>query len=230
VPIPFRDADELAELGAAAFLKLEPTAEGGYVGALFLVNARGEPLEFAYNRIETPHAFLWRAADLPRHARRKLTASLLGFCARTPRLLLCLAAEVGSELFAQDLRLSIPVGRIAQALQPAAQSVAEVPEAFEQPAPVLPQGEGRGEGVHSSQQAPTAAAVSPAPAQYPDTPEKAEQADPLHVFWFPAPPAADSAERLLLERLAASGLLLEPFERTSAGLREAYAAAPSEDR
>src|SRR6266566_2648710 len=100
MPIPFRDADDLAELGTAAFLKVEAARDGsGYRGALFLINARGEPIEFAYSRVDVVHSFLWRAGDLGRQARRTLTASLLGFCAHVPRLLFCLADEVGSELF-----------------------------------------------------------------------------------------------------------------------------------
>ena len=98
MPIPYRDADDLNELGTAGYLKIEPSSAGsGYLGALFLINARGEPIEFTYNRIETPHTFLWRQADIRRHAERKLTASLLLVCPRTPQILLCLAEEVGSE-------------------------------------------------------------------------------------------------------------------------------------
>ncbi len=118
MPIPYRDADDLNELGTAGYLKIEPSSAGsGYLGALFLINARGEPIEFAYNRIETPHTFLWRQADIRRHAERKLTVSLLLVCPRTPRILLCLAEEVGSELFCQDIQLSIPVCRVAPAIK-----------------------------------------------------------------------------------------------------------------
>lgn len=114
MPIPYRDSDDLDELGAVGYLKIEPVTNGsGYLGALFLLNARGEPLEFTYNRIDTPQTFLWRQDDLRRHAARKLTASLFSLCPRTPRLLLCLAKEVGSELFCQDIQVSIPVCRLA---------------------------------------------------------------------------------------------------------------------
>src|SRR5713101_1981129 len=114
MPIPYRDADDLDELGTVAYPTIESLTDGsGYVGALFLINARGEPVEFTYNRIDTPQTFLWRQDDLRRHAARKLTASLFSLCPRTPRLLLCLAKEVGSELFCQDLQVSIPVCRIA---------------------------------------------------------------------------------------------------------------------
>ncbi len=127
MPIPYRDADELEELGTAGYLKIEPLAAGsGFLGALFLINARGEPIEFTYNRIETPHTFLWRQDDIRRHAARKLTASLLSLCPRTPRLILCLAEEVGSELFCQDILVSIPVCRIAPAIKAVSYSGVEI--------------------------------------------------------------------------------------------------------
>jgi hypothetical protein len=126
MPIPYRDADDLDELGTVAYLKIEPLPHNtGYLGALFLINARGEPIEFTYNRIDTPQAFLWRPEDLRRHAARKLTASLFSLCPRTPRLLLCLAREVGGELFCQDIQVSIPVCRLAHATEVIAPSAAE---------------------------------------------------------------------------------------------------------
>ncbi len=129
MPISYRDADDLDEFGTVAYLKIEPLADGsGYLGALFLINARGEPIEFTYNRIDTPQTFLWRKEDLRRHAARKLTASLFSLCPRTPRLLLCLANEVGSELFCQDIQVSIPVCRLASTSDFAAPAAAETPE------------------------------------------------------------------------------------------------------
>ena len=84
MPIPYRDTDEVEELGLAAYLKIVTTDnKTGYTGALFIINARGEPIEFAYNRIETPHTFLWRQGDIQRHATRKLTASILSLCSNT---------------------------------------------------------------------------------------------------------------------------------------------------
>jgi hypothetical protein len=132
MPIPYRDADELEELGAAGYLKIEPLPTGsGFLGALFLINVRGEPIEFTYNRIETPHTFLWRQDDIRRHAARKLTASLLTLCPRTPSLILCLAEEVGSELFCQDIHVAIPVCRIAPAIKAVSYSGDEITDTAE---------------------------------------------------------------------------------------------------
>ena len=137
MPIPYRDTDDLNELGAAGYLKIEPSSAGsGYLGALFLINARGEPIEFTDNRIETPHTFLWRQADIRRHAARKLTVSLLSLCPKTPRLILCLAEEVGSDLFSQDIQVSIPVARIAPAIKASPYSGSETQDTVQASEPM----------------------------------------------------------------------------------------------
>ena len=63
-----------------------------------------------------------------------------------------------------------------------------------------------------------------------DRGEIAEQAaDPtVHLFWRSGPPAPESPARRLLDCLARRGLLLEPFERIPAGLREALTEEPPE--
>ncbi len=130
--IPYRDADELEELGTAAYLRIIPDGDrSGYMAALFVINARGEPVEFTYNQIETPHTFLWRQDDIRRHAARKLTSSLLTLCPKTPRLILCLAEEVGSELFCQDIQVPIPVCRIAPAIKATPHSGSETQDTVE---------------------------------------------------------------------------------------------------
>ncbi len=114
--IPFRGAEEVARLGAAGYLRiLSDGAPGAYRGGLFLVNARSEPLEFAYARIRLPRTGLWREADRAPYAARRLAGSLFEVCPRAPALLLCLAGETGAELFTRDLALAIPVARLAAA-------------------------------------------------------------------------------------------------------------------
>ena len=108
----------------------------GYRGALFQINARGEPVEFTYNRVETPNSFLWRPADVRRAALRRLTASLLAACPKMPRVLFALAAEVPSELFTQDLQADLPVCRVAPGLATAGFSTLEVAEMVDQSEPL----------------------------------------------------------------------------------------------
>lgn len=118
MPIPYRDQDELEELGTAAFLLIEPqAAPPGFRAALFQINARGEPVEFTYNRLETPSTFLWRPADVQRAASRRLTVSLLELAPRVPRLILCRADQTPLALFSEDLAVAVPVCRIATAAE-----------------------------------------------------------------------------------------------------------------
>lgn len=181
MPVPYRDALQEAETrGVAAFLRVLPdSGEGRYLGALFLVNALGEPVEFTYNRIEVLQRFLWRRDGLRRHAARRLTASLLEICPRAPDLMFCLADEVEPELFAEELEVSIPVARIAKGLAVVGQAGTEERELL-------------------------------------------EADEPLQLFWQGRQPEAGSPERLLVERLASRGLLLEPFDRAGVGLDEVY--------
>ena len=47
MPIPYRDVDDIEELGLAAYLRIMAAGDkSGYAGALFVINARGEPIEF----------------------------------------------------------------------------------------------------------------------------------------------------------------------------------------
>jgi hypothetical protein len=112
MPIPFRDENENEMLGSVAYLKIEAYPLG-YRGALFLIDSQGVPIEFTYTCIPVPHSFLWRQTDMKRQVERKITTSLLSLCPHTPGLILCLAAEVSSDLFCQDIRVSLPICRIA---------------------------------------------------------------------------------------------------------------------
>lgn len=137
MPIPYRDADELDDLGIAGYLKIKQSEEeSGFLAALFLINARGEPIEFTYNRIDIPHTFLWRQADIRRHAIKKLTTSLLGLCPKVPRLLLCLAEEISSELFCLDIQTSVPIVRIAPAMDAVSYSANEIQDKIDSNEPV----------------------------------------------------------------------------------------------
>lgn len=114
MPIPYRDAEEIEALGQAGFLRVLPADEDhSYLGALFLVNARGEPVEFAYSRLDVQRRFLWRRDALDRYAARRLAASLFDVCPRVPTLLLCLTDEVPAEVLTEDLEVSIPAARVA---------------------------------------------------------------------------------------------------------------------
>ena len=137
MPISFRDSDEIEELGVAGYLKIDSPGEGkSFRGALFLVNARGEPVEFSYNKIETPASFLWRQDDIQKHATRKLVTSLLDTCQKTPRFLICMAEEIGHELFCNEIHVEILVCRIGTSLQSTSHSSQEIEATLEDPEPI----------------------------------------------------------------------------------------------
>src|SRR5260370_23478262 len=96
LPIPFHDAEDIEELGAAAFLHVEQPAPGSpeRFGALLFINARGEPLEFVYNRIELMSDVLWRPTDRARALLRRLAATLFHEATLVPAVLLCRAHAI----------------------------------------------------------------------------------------------------------------------------------------
>ncbi len=121
MPIPFHDTEDLEALGAAAFLHVEQPAPGSPVryGALLFLNARGEPLEFVYNRLELMSDLLWRPLDRSRSALRRLAVTLFHAARLSPTLLLCRADVVDPHLFGPtgQVLLEIPIGRIATAAE-----------------------------------------------------------------------------------------------------------------
>jgi hypothetical protein len=128
MPIPFR-TPELEDLGLAAHLRLIPYEQGGgYDGALFVINALGEPIEFCYSRIETPRTVLWGRTALRRRASSELAAAVLRVCSSSPILLLARAEETDPELFGEDIRTPIKTGRVASSLATVAMNAGDVAE------------------------------------------------------------------------------------------------------
>lgn len=185
--IPFREDEDVDHLGLAAFLRIVPSGDrDGFLGALFLVNARGEPGEFSYNRLDVVQRFLWRADDLRRHVARRLATSLFEVCPRIPSVILVLAAEAPAELFTEDVVVDVPTIRVAEQSSVIGQSASE-------------------------------------------TREVVEGQMPLQIFWHGAAPDGEGVAHSLVQRLAAAGLLLEPFDRAATGLQEVYGESRSEN-
>lgn len=119
MPIAFHDADEIAQLGLAAYFHRAPLLpeRDERFGALLIINARGEPLEFAYNRVELMSPALWRGIDREDAALRRLAITLFDAVTLTPALLLCRADVVGPHVFGSTtgLRPTVPVARLAPA-------------------------------------------------------------------------------------------------------------------
>jgi hypothetical protein len=110
--IPFRSAAD-DDSRAAAFLRVIRDEAGGYDGVLFVMNAKGEPLEFVYSRIETPRTVLWRRHDLKRRAARELTRALFGAATSRPSVIFAKADEVEPGFFATEMETPVATCRVA---------------------------------------------------------------------------------------------------------------------
>lgn len=111
--IPFRTfATE--EAGLAAYLRVLSALgdKGETCGALLVVNAIGEPVEFCFAALKPPTSALWRPGDLDRRAAAVLVRAMFDECGSQPRLLLGLASEIDSALFRQDVSPSIAACRV----------------------------------------------------------------------------------------------------------------------
>jgi len=110
--IPFRSSSG-EDSHAAAFLRVIRDEAGGYDGALFVMNAKGEPLEFVYSRIETPRTLLWRRHDLRRRAARELTATLFNAATSRPSVIFAKADEVEPGFFVTEIETPVTTCRVA---------------------------------------------------------------------------------------------------------------------
>lgn len=111
--IPFRSF-AIEEAGLAAYLRVLSTLgdEGETHGALLVVNAIGEPVEFCFAALKPPTSALWRPGDRSRRTAAALTRALFEECGAQPRLLLGLASEIDPVLFRVDVRPGIAACRV----------------------------------------------------------------------------------------------------------------------
>ena len=82
-------------------------------GALFLVNGRGEPMDFSFARVDVHASFLWRAGESRRQAVAALVRTLFTAATHVPQLLIALAEEVPATVFTEDLQVELPLCRVA---------------------------------------------------------------------------------------------------------------------
>ena len=110
MPLAFHDAQAVETLGFAAFFHLE-AHHSTFYGALFLINARGEPQEFVFNRLEPMRAELWREGDQILGAARRLGASLGAAASLAPTLLL-FRSDCIAPAWLEGIAMEIPVGEL----------------------------------------------------------------------------------------------------------------------
>ena len=113
MPIAFHDDESVHRLGFAGYLHLYTVDTAAYAAVLFL-NARGEPQEFVYNKLELLSPALWRGPDRVTGAARRLCASLFSSATLTPQFLLYSPESFPPEVFGEQggVRLEIPVGAV----------------------------------------------------------------------------------------------------------------------
>ena len=114
MPIPFRDLGEDEPAGVAGFLRFIDEPDGrGIRGALFIMSARGEPIEFVFTRIDVRSGVLWR----PGHARSRavsvLTKALFESSCNRTDVVFTLAEETPPAVFSENIRPEIPLCRVA---------------------------------------------------------------------------------------------------------------------
>jgi len=177
LPIPFRDLNEDENSGVVGYLRFVDEPDGkGMRGALFVISARGEPLDFSFTRIDLHGGFLLRAGESRRQAVTALTKSLFQSASRIPSVVLALADEVPSRVFTEDLEVHVPLCRVV-----------------------------------TTEMTPQA-----------NSEEQERISDSLDLFWVNGRPLPDSSTAEIIASLDGRQLLLEPFERASIGLEEAF--------
>lgn len=82
-------------------------------GALFLVNSRGEPMDFSFARVDIHASFLWRPGEAHRQAVTALCRTLFVAATHAPHLMVGLAEEVPAAVFTDDLEVAVPLCRVA---------------------------------------------------------------------------------------------------------------------
>jgi hypothetical protein len=130
--VPYRSVlDEDERNVSGAFFRSLPVDRETFVGGLLVVDARGEPVEFAYNRVGVKNRFLWRERDLTQATTRELLTGLLETCPRDPTALFFLAKEVDPELLLDEIDIQRPVARVAAADETAGLAANEEHERIE---------------------------------------------------------------------------------------------------
>lgn len=120
MPIPFRDLGEDEPSGVAGFLRFIDEPDGrGMRGALFIMSARGEPIEFAFTRINLRSGVLWRPGRARSRSVYALTKALFESASNQADVLFSLAEETPPAVFFDDLRPEVPLCRVASNDSPA---------------------------------------------------------------------------------------------------------------
>lgn len=116
--IPYRKGPKAAEVGTAAYLDVvQPGADRLLLGALLLIDGRGQPLEFVHNALSAPDGFLWPDEQVRSLGIVALAHSLFDACRREPDLLLCLPSLGRLGFLRAELAPSTPFALVSERAQ-----------------------------------------------------------------------------------------------------------------
>jgi hypothetical protein len=100
---------EVTEQGFAGYVELVAgSSDAAINSALLVVNGRGDPLAFCFNRGTFSRPPFWRGRSGRRHLLRLLVCSLLDCCPIRPDVILMRSDD--GELLSEDLGSQIPLG------------------------------------------------------------------------------------------------------------------------
>lgn len=115
MPVPYRKIPRAAQEGVGAFVDVARARNARQiVGALLLIDGRGQPLEFVHNAVDVPGGFLWPEDKVRSVGTVVLVHSLFDACQREPDLLICRDTLGSPEFCRDDLAPSIPFAQLAE--------------------------------------------------------------------------------------------------------------------
>ncbi len=115
MPVPYRKLPRAAQEGIAAFVEVQRSRTARQlVGALLLIDGRGQPLEFVHNVVDAPGGFLWPEEKVRAVGTVVLAHSLFDACQREPDLLVCRDTLGSVDFCREELAPSIPFAQVAE--------------------------------------------------------------------------------------------------------------------
>ncbi len=115
MPITYRQAPKSSQSQCAAYIDvLWIASKRTFHGALLVMDARGQPLEFVHNTLAAPSGFLWPAEQVRLIGVAELCHSLFKACRLEPLLLVCRDSLGTPDYCKTAIAPSIPFAQIGK--------------------------------------------------------------------------------------------------------------------
>lgn len=117
MPVPYRKSPPVLSTRCAGFLDVVwlPSSRTFY-GALFLIDARGQPVEFVHSHLSAPAGFLWPEDQVRSAGVASLCHALFEACKREPELLVC-RPTLGSAAYCRaEIAPQVPFAMVSPAV------------------------------------------------------------------------------------------------------------------